>query len=822
MLLQLPHLRHTIPTSSVLPRFCFSTPAADHRLHFLNSAGSDNRGRRWKLADIDPGAVQQRVSSWLFKAQTLLSDVAVPLVKPGLRLKLEIDGEPQGMDLEMFLSLEMTVDRRTPNGYLSFPAAVSIEQFGRMSGLTGRKMQRIFKALAPEGIQDDARSLVEYCCFRYLSRDSSDFHPNLKDLAFQRLIFITMLAWDQPYSEGDGSGYPLEKSSLQKRVVGESAFVRIAPVVAGVADISTAHYLFRALAGDEHGISWSLWTRYITELIKVHKGRKSYRTSNYLLPAEQLLCIGYNRQRPVLKWEDNIAWPGNLTLTDSALYFEGIRFRGYKEPIKLNLSSQGSRVEKVKVGPFGSKLLDSAVSVSSGVEQETWILEFIDFGGESRRDVWHSCISEIISLYEFIREYGPDDEDASIHHVYGAHRGKRRAISSAANSIARLQSLQYIQKLSEDPTKLVQFSYLKNAPDGDIVLQTLAVSFWGGPLIKKFEQAGHGMAHRSRPSEDLSSCSEHIFDLDGSVYLRKWMKSSSWTSSLSVAFWKNSSIKHGIVLAKNLVVLDLNLIERAAVSCKEKSQKVEKTQATLDAAMIKGIPSNIDLFKELVLPFTVLAQKLDKLRRWEEPIWTTSFLVVAYVVILRNLLPYVFPVMLLISSITMLLLKGLKEQGRLGRSFGKVTIRDQPPSNTIQKIVALKEAISDIENRLQNLNISLLKFRTIILAGQPEITTEVALLLLGGAIALLFIPFKYIAAFLVLDFFTRELEFRSEMTKKFMKLLRERWAAVYAAPVVVLPYEKEEDDGSTDNDPKVSHDASNSAGNRTSLKNPNP
>lgn len=60
------------------------------------------------------------------------------------------------------------------------------------------------------------------------------------------------------------------------------------------------------------------------------------------------------------------------------------------------------------------------------------------------------------------------------------------------------------------------------------------------------------------------------------------------------------------------------------------------------------------------------------------------------------------------------------------------------------------------------------------------------------------------------------------MTKKFMKLVRERWAAVYAAPVVVLPYEKEEDDGSIDSDPKVSDDddANNSYGIRTNLKNP--
>lgn len=87
----------------------------------------------------------------------------------------------------------------------------------------------------------------------------------------------------------------------------------------------------------------------------------------------------------------------------------------------------------------------------------------------------------------------------------------------------------------------------------------------------------------------------------------------------------------------------------------------------------------------------------------------------------RNLLPYVFPTTLMIVAFGMLLLKGLKEQGRLGRSFGNVTIRDQPPSNTIQKIIAVKEAMRDVENYLQNLNVTLLKIRTIVLSGQPQV-----------------------------------------------------------------------------------------------------
>lgn len=73
----------------------------------------------------------------------------------------------------------------------------------------------------------------------------------------------------------------------------------------------------------------------------------------------------------------------------------------------------------------------------------------------------------------------------------------------------------------------------------------------------------------------------------------------------------------------------------------------------------------------------------------------------------------------------MLVLKGLKEQGRLGRSFGKVTIRDQPPSNTIQKIIAVKDAMRDVENYLQNLNVMLLKIRTITLSGQPQVQHDI-------------------------------------------------------------------------------------------------
>ncbi|XP_010272866.1 PREDICTED: uncharacterized protein LOC104608533 isoform X2 [Nelumbo nucifera] len=711
-------------------------------------------GNRWKLNDID--IIPERLNLWLLKTQSFLNGVAHPIVRTRQVRKPDIKNAMDSEEIEEIFIAEQTIERRTPKGNLSLTAIVSIEQFSRMNGMTGKIMQKIFEELVPESVRNDARNLVEYCCFRFLSRDSSDIHPCLK-----------------------------------MKLVREEAFVRIAPAVAGLADRLTVYSLYKALAGEEQGISLSSWTMYIEEILKVHEGRKSYQTRETpILSDEQILCVGSSSKQPVLKWENSIAWPGKLILTDKALYFEAVGLINQKEASRLDLTRHGSRVEKARVGPLGCELFDSAVSVSSGPQSETWLLEFVEFGGEMRRDLWHAFISELIALHEFIREYGPEDGDQSVNYVYGSHKGKTRATISAINSVARLQALHFIQKLSEDPAKLVQFAYLRNTPNGYVVCQALAVNFWGGPLVKKFAESDHVEMKGTRPSNEVSG-SIHVFDIDGSVYLQKWMKSPSWATNASVTFWKNSSIRQGLVLNKNLVVSDMTLVEKAAITCKEKSQVIEKTQATIDAAMLKGIPSNIDLFKELMLPFVVVANNFEKLRHWEEPHLTVSFLAVAYTIIFRNLLSYAFPVALMILAAVMLLLKELKEQGRLGRSFGKIIIHDQPPSSTIQKIIALKEAMIDLENYLQNLNVALLKIRTIFLPGQPQITAEVSLVLLAVAFILLVVPFRFVLAFLLLDLFTRELGFRREMVIRFSSFLKERWDSVPAAPVVILPFESD-------------------------------
>ncbi|PWA94488.1 hypothetical protein CTI12_AA056460 [Artemisia annua] len=545
-----------------------------------------------KLNDFDSSSVQDALNIWASKTKNLLNEVTSPLIKNVQDNNPTMGDSYELNDMEEFFMAEQTIDSRTPCGDLSLAAIVSIEQFSRMNGLTGKKMQRIFMALVPPNVSNDARNLVEYCCFRFLSRDSSEIHPSLKEPAFQRLMFVTMLAWEHPYTNNNESrGEIGEKASFQvhfsRKLVGQEAFVRIAPAVSGLADWPTVHNLFKALAGGQKSISFPVWSKYISELLKVYEGRKSYHIAGSPpIYDEKILCLGSSRKRPVLKWENNVAWPGKLTLTNKALYYEAIGLKGQQDVIRMDLTGVGSLVEKTRVGPFGSDLFDSAVSVTSGPESKPWVLEFVDLGGEMRRDVWFAFIKEVISLYQFIRDFGPKENDESVKHVYGAQKGNEKATSYAINGIARLQALQFTKKPLDEPTKLVQFSFLQNAPYGDIVCQTLAVNCWGGQLTTRLKEI---------------EFDDHVYDIDGGVYLRKWMRHSSWNSNASIAFWKNTLMRHALILSKNLVVADKTLIEKAAITCRDKHSVVEKTQATIDAAMIEGIPSNIDLFKVEIL-----------------------------------------------------------------------------------------------------------------------------------------------------------------------------------------------------------------------------
>eukprot|EP00246_Nothoceros_aenigmaticus_P017658 TRINITY_DN8828_c0_g1_i1.p1 TRINITY_DN8828_c0_g1~~TRINITY_DN8828_c0_g1_i1.p1 ORF type:complete len:696 (-),score=121.00 TRINITY_DN8828_c0_g1_i1:98-2185(-) len=662
-----------------------------------------------------------------------------------------------------------------------------------MNGLTGKKMRANFEAIAPVGIQNDARNLVEFCCFRYLVRSGTEFHPGIKDSGFRRLTFTAMLAWQRPYQEDIDDA---QKGDLpRKGLVGEEAFVRVAPAIAGAADRPTAHHLFRALVQDQEGLSLDAWDKYLHELQAVHDEREAHRQQESatlgLIPGECVLCVGASRRQPVQMWNKNLAWPGRLTLTDRALYFEGNALTGHQKPKKLDLSQESVRVELKKVGPFGAGLFDSAISVFSGPNSEPWVIEFVDFGGHRRRDVWFAVVTEIIALHSFAREFAPKVGDPAMHYVYGSRNGRRKATQSGVQGIARLQAVQSSTgKVPMYPVRLLQFSYMASAPWSDLVLQSLAVGFWAGRF--EWKPKGADQSGADATEVDTVAAGPPITNVDGNVYLRKWMTSPSWATSKSTAFWKSRGTR-GIVFGKNHVVGGLTTLERAVRICREHSRIVETSKATVDGALLKGIPNNIDLLKELLYPLTIIGQYVWSVKRWENPPVTVVFLGTTLGLLYRNWFRFVFPTMLLLSAASIFAVRGMKVRGQLGEDFGKVSIMEQPPSNTIQQIMSLKDALSHLENFLQGVNIALLKFRTLGISGQLQATNVVILGLVGMSLTLVFVPFRLLLAMFVLDQFTNELKFRKSNVKKMLKLVMDWWATIPASPVIVLPRPKDED-----------------------------
>ncbi|KAI5065180.1 hypothetical protein GOP47_0019875 [Adiantum capillus-veneris] len=713
----------------------------------------------------------------------------------------EEHGEKEG-ELELPYVSDRTFDAFTPNGELCAATISCIEQFSRLSGYEGSRMIREFDSQCTDSFQKEARHLVEYCCFKYLAGCSKDIHPQLKDASFRKLLFITMLSWQQPYNSAE------DNRSEHEKMVGKGAFVRIAPAVAGIADRPTALHLYEILSESREGLSYIVWDTYILELLRVHEERMQHKLdegSNLSLDADEtVLCVGASKRQPVQMWNsNNIPWPGRLTLTERALYFEPNGIFQHQKAMKLDLTGGQGTVERKKVGPLGAPLYDSAIAVSSDSKSNAWVIEFVNFSGDGRREVWFAFIDELLSAYAFISEYGPAVDDPVLCHIQGSQHGNRKVIASAINGIARVQAAQStLGRLIESPGRLLQFSRINDNSVGDLVKQALAVNLWGGKFDVDYKDSKK-IAGDNASIGDAFSSGLHITNIDGSVYLQRWMKSPTWQSPRSSSFWKHKAGVKGLILGKDLVVGDLAFLERAVKVFKDQSQMLERTKATIDGALVKGIPSNIDLLKELMLPFTIMFINLRKLQRWQNPQATVIFLGTCLLVLYKGWLRYSVPVMLLTAAVLVFTLHNLKSRGRLGDGFGRVVIREQPPSNTLQKILALKEALAEMEIQIQKANIALLKLRNLALAGHPQGRNMVAFALLAASLVLTLVPFRYVCVFVLLDQFTCELEFRRGMVLKLARQLEDWWGALPAAPVVVLPYEKPQDKDSSSIDSEM-------------------
>ncbi|KAG9448921.1 hypothetical protein H6P81_008886 [Aristolochia fimbriata] len=645
---------------------------------------------------------------------------------------------------------------RSPSGQrkwiseLSPIANVVVGRCSRILDVSMHELQHNFDLESSDFMKHSsryARNLLEYCCFRALYA-STRVVGHISDKHFRRLTFDMMLAWEAPAASRE----PVPKIDAES-TVGSEAFSRVAPAVPTIADVTTCDDLFVALTASTGGrLSFSVYDKYLGGLERSIKKMKTQSESSLLsglrLPrGERILEVdGTVTTQPVLQHVGTSTWPGRLVLTDHALYFEPLKVVTFDIAKVYDLSEDLRQTVKPELtGPWGTRLFDKAVLYKSVKIPEPVVMEFPELIGNSRRDYWLAIVREILYAHRFIRKY----------HMKGLQQ--EEALSKAILGILRVQALQdTIATEQLHYESLLMFNLADRLPGGDLVLEAFA-----------------------------SLLASHEMEQGNTVSVQSGMYSMSamaMLSNLGAVFGSSTqAVEERRVLVGDIVVGEVTSLEAAVKESRSNFKKVELAQATVNGVKVEGIDTNLAVMKELLLPVIEIGQFVSLLASWDEPIKSVAFCAIGAYVICRGWLCFTFGLVVLWVAIFMLLTRCLSQ----GRPVDEVKVLAPPPLNTMEQLLAVQNAISQVEELVQDGNVVLLKLRALLLAALPQATEKVALSLALMALLVVFLPSKYLILLVFLEIFTRYSPPRKSSTERWMRRLREWWFSIPAAPVLL-------------------------------------
>ncbi|XP_052169603.1 uncharacterized protein LOC127786293 isoform X2 [Oryza glaberrima] len=560
---------------------------------------------------------------------------------------------------------------------LSPKANAVVSRCSRVLGTSTDELQYDFDMQASDSIKQPrnyARNFLEYCCLRALAH-ASQVAGYLSDKSFRRLNFDMMLAWEVPSSSSE-----LTVKVEVDNTVSLEAFSRIAPAIPTITDVVTCSNLFDVLSSSSGGrLTFPVYDKYLTGLDRAIKKMKGQSESSLLSTqrsqrGERIVEVdGTLTTQPVLEHVGISTWPGRLTLTDHALYFEALRVVTYDKPKAYELAEDLKQSVKPELtGPWGSRLFDKAVMYKSTTLTEPVIIEFPELAGHFRRDYWLAIISEILYVHRFVRKFDISGVD------------KEETILKAVLSIMRLQAIEELAiPVSNRFESLLMFNLCDKLPGGDVILETLAGSI------------------SSRRSTQVNQ--------PGTSSGRHSMSPFTVLSNLGVV----SPINKGERLfVGEIVVGEMSALQKVVNESMNNYKKVELAQATVDGVKVDGLDTNLAVMKELLSPVSELWRFLVLLASWDEPIKSMVFCFSSSYIIIRGWLVYFLVLVLLFSAAFMFLTRLTSH----GKPMTEVKVTSPPPMNTMEQLLAVQNAISKVEELVQDANIVLLKIRALLLA----------------------------------------------------------------------------------------------------------
>nr|XP_043611924.1 uncharacterized protein LOC122583604 [Erigeron canadensis] len=599
-----------------------------------------------------------------------------------------------------------------------------------------------------------SRKLVEYCSSKVLNEVCRNLEVEINEGDFSRVTFDMMLAWEIPSSideeshteyvakEKEDKGIPTPAKSTNEQddisifysdimpllvdnqpSVGGDAFAWLGSLVPLMTDFVTGRFTFETLTiSTGNRLHFPAYDKYLNEIDKCikHLQTQVIPTNTALADDEYILHVeGTASSQRVIRHIGGQSWPGRLTLTNYALYFETSGIVSYQDAIKLDLSRDIEQsVKPASTGPLGAPLFDRAIIYESSELKEDVQIEFPEMASSTRRDHWLALVKEIMLLHKFIRKF----ELESSQKVWEMH-------ARTILGIIRLHAAREMLRISPpDPKSFLIFALFDELPTGSYVLQELAES------LKTVE------------TEHPCSATSVLRSLNVSrvCALHKEMKVGS----------ENTEI------ASNQPV-NISSLETAVEQVREEAKEINMAKAKAEEIKDEGIGNSVAVLMELVKPLKNALPWFQEVIQWERPVSTVMVIGFTLLVVYKEWIGKAMAIFLMwvVSKMIWARRHGVGKKTK----FVVCTASDQ---STRESIVSAQSGLNTAYSIMQLANISILKLWSIMLSNAPKHTDMAITALTGCAIVLAVIPLKFIIMVLVVLAFAT--------TSKLGKLVKKR------------------------------------------------
>ncbi|CAL0322810.1 unnamed protein product [Lupinus luteus] len=633
--------------------------------------------------------------------------------------------------------------------YLSSFAEDVVKRCSDKLDTTVEKLVEEFEAgWNPDYKGNYCKNLVEFCSGMALSVMCHNIEEKINDGSFSRLTYDMMLAWERPSYYDEHDPEPMETIAKEKEEsIAVNAVKEQEDIPLFYSDIMPLLVTNEPSVGEDAFV----WLGSLVPLVSDvangrcirHLQKQATPTGVKLADDEFILHVeGTASSQRVIRHIGGTSWPGRLTLSNYALYFEASGVIKYDNALKIDLSKDTEQsVKPAATGPWGAQLFDKAIVYNSADLSEEIVIEFPELTSSTRRDHWLALIREIMFLHQFLSKYNIKSSIQS----WEMH-------ARTMLGIIRLHAAREMQRISPPvPTKFLIFSLYNEVPKGDYVLEEIAEN------LNKVN-SGH-------------SCS-------ASSILRNMNISRNIVSDIIVEEASQAE-------ESPLVLDDSPSLHCAIDQSREEEKEVLIAKATTEELKDEGITDAVLVLTELLKPLKSLVPKFQEILTWESPRNTLAVLAASLIITFMEWVGKAIAAFLIWLVVMMLELR----RKRISEKCNEIVISRSSMSSdqsTMESIVSAQHGFYTLHDMLQIANIAILKIWSILTSKADKHANIAMVAMIGAAVLLAVIPFKYFLMGAILQSFIMTYPKTGNSTGPGNRRLKEWWDSIPIVSVHVV------------------------------------